>query len=79
VPSHIAKKKTGGNKGLPVVKCSCGVKIMLVPNAKIMSEAIEAHVAKHKQKVKNPKEAEAEAERIREDLIIQVLDMASEA
>lgn len=79
MPSHIAKKKIGGKKGLPVIKCSCGVEIMLVPNVKLMSEAIEAHIAKHKQKVKEPKAAEAEAERIRDDLIIQVLDKASKA
>ena len=42
-----------------------------------MSEAIEAHVETHKQKVKDPKEAEAEAERIRDDLIAQVLEKAS--
>jgi len=38
-----------------------------------MSEAIEAHVEKHKQKIKDPKAAEAEAECIRADLITQVL------
>ena len=79
VPSHIAKKKIGGDKGLPMIKCSCEAKIMLVPNVKLMSEAIEAHVEKHKQKVKDPKAAEAEAERIRDYLIMQVLDKASKA
>ncbi len=44
-----------------------------------MSEAIEAHVEEHKQKVKDPKEAEAEAECIRDDLIVKVLDKASKA
>jgi hypothetical protein len=52
-------------------------KIMLVSNAKLMSEAIESHVVTHKQKVKDPKEAEAE--RARDYLIIQVLDKASKA
>lgn len=79
VPSHISKKKIGGDKGLPVIKCTCRTEIMLVPNVKLMSEAIKAHVAKHKQKVKDPKAAEAEAERIRDDLITQVLDKASKA
>ena len=60
-----------------MVKCSCGAEILLVPNVKVMSAAIEAHVAKHIQKVKDPKAAEAEAEHIRDDLIIQVLDKAS--
>ena len=50
---------------------------MLVPNLKLMSEAIEAHIEKHEKKVKDPREAEAEAERIRTDLIVKVLDKAS--
>ena len=81
MPSHIAKKKIGGDKGLPVIRCSCGDEIMLVPNVKLMGEAIEAHVVKHLQKVKNPKEAKAKAkaECIRDDLIKQVLDLASKA
>ena len=43
-----------------------------------MNEAIEAHINEHTKKLKTPKEAEAEAERIRDDLIIQVLEKASE-
>ena len=60
-----------------MIKCSCGVEILLVPNVKVMSNAIEAHVAKHTQKAKDPKTAEAEAEHIRDHLITQVLDKAS--
>jgi hypothetical protein len=73
------KPKNGDNRGgLPVIKCpACGVDIMLVPNVKLMSEVIEAHVEKHKREIKDPKAAEAEAERIRTDLITQVLDRAS--
>ena len=62
-----------------MIKCSCGAEILLVPNVNAMSEAIEAHVEKHIQKIKDPKAAEAEAERIRDHLIIQVLDEASKA
>lgn len=77
---HGFKKKIGGEKGLPKIKCaSCGAEIMLVPNVKLMSEVIEAHVEKHKQKIKDTKAAEAEAERIRDDLITQVLKKASKA
>jgi len=43
----------------------------MVPNVKVMSEAIEAHLAVHTKKVKDQKEAEAEAERVRDDLIVQ--------
>ena len=47
---------------------------MIVPNVKLMSQAIEAHILKHKKKAKDPKEAEIEAERIRDELITQILD-----
>ena len=50
---------------------------MLVPNVKLMSEAIEVHVEKHKQKVKDPKAAQEIAECVSDDLITQVLKKAS--
>lgn len=70
--------KKVGEAGLPVIKCSCGAEILLVPNVKLMNEAIEAHILEHTKKCSTPKEAEAEAEQIRDDLIIQVLEKASE-
>ena len=76
---HIPKKKIGGKSGMSAIKCLCGGVILLVPNVKAMSEAIESHVAKHRQKVKDPKEAEAEAERIRDDLITKILEKASKS
>jgi hypothetical protein len=78
VPGRIGKREVGNDKGLPVIKCSvCGEEIMIFPNVKLMSAAIEAHVEAHKQKVKDRKAAEAEAELIRDDLIAQVLERAS--
>ena len=62
-----------------MIKCSCGAKILLVPNVKVMNVAIEAHVAKHVQKINDPKIAKVEGNRIRDDLIIQVLKKASKA
>jgi len=73
---HISKKKIASSKSLLVIKCSCGAKILLVPNVKVMGAAIEAHVAKHMQKIKDPKAAEVEGNRIRDDLIMQVLQKA---
>ncbi len=49
---------------------------MLVPNVKKMGETIENHADSHKQKVKDPEEAEAEAERVRNDLIVKILEKA---
>jgi DNA-directed RNA polymerase subunit RPC12/RpoP len=78
--SGKGNEKIGEDKGLPVIKCSvCGEKIMLVPNVKLMSEAIEAHVETHKVKVKDRKAADTEAERIRDDLIKQVLNKSAKA
>lgn len=64
---------------LPTIKCCCGAEILLVPNIKLMSQAIEAHIEEHKKKMKSHKEAEAEAERIGDDLTAKVLRKAYEA
>jgi hypothetical protein len=60
-----------------MVKCSCGKEIVLVPDIELMGEAIEAHVKEHKNKILGRKNAEAEAERTRDDLIAKVLRKAS--
>lgn len=73
-----SKKETESNVKLPVIKCFCGAKILLIPDVKLMSEAIEAHIGKsHKSKTKNPEENEAEAEKVRDYLIAQVFDKTS--
>ncbi len=60
-----------------MIKCSCGKEILLVPDVELMGEAIEAHVKEHKKKVKEAKDAEVEAERIRDFLIEKVFRKAS--
>ena len=78
MPSHIAKKKIGEDKGLPTIQCSfCGQEILLVPNVKLMSEAIEAHAIEHARKICDPTESEAEAGRVLDSLIAKVLERAS--
>lgn len=73
------RKKTPIHSKLHLIKCGrCGAEIMLVRDVKLMSDAIEAHVEMHKSKMRSSSDAEAEAEQIRDDLIRQVLDMASE-
>jgi hypothetical protein len=79
LPAYGSKEKIGSKKGLPVIKCSCGYEILLVPDVKVMSKAIDAHVEKHKQKVKDPYASNAEAERISDYLIAQVFKKASKA
>ena len=78
MPSRVSRKKKSSSANLPVIECSCGAKILLVPNVKKMGAAIEAHIIEHIKKMRNSEEAEAEAERIRGDLIVKVLDLASE-
>jgi hypothetical protein len=51
----------------------------MVPNVKAMSDAIEIHVESHIKKEKDPAKATVDAERIRNDLITQVLKKASES
>jgi hypothetical protein len=65
---------------LPVIECICGEKILLVPNVKQMSKAIEAHAEAHAKKMKGAtkKEKEAETERIRDFLTAKVLQKAGE-
>jgi hypothetical protein len=78
VPSRIAKKKIGEDKGLLTIQCYfCGQEILLVPNVKLMSEAIETHAIEHARKICDPKEAEAEAGRVLDSLIAKVLESAS--
>lgn len=71
----VRKKPTDA---LPIIRCSCGAEILLVPSVKGMSEAIEAHVQVHIRKIKRAKEAEEEAERVRDELIAKVLNKAAE-
>jgi hypothetical protein len=73
-----APDKKANETSLPVIICSCGAEILLIPNVKEMNKAIEAHIAEHTKKIMSAKEAEAEAERIRDDLIIKVLEKASQ-
>jgi hypothetical protein len=78
LPSRVSRKKKANSASLPVIECSCGAQILLVPNVKKMGAAIEAHIIEHTKKINNSKDAEAEAERVRDDLIVKVLEMASE-
>ena len=74
---YISKSKAVNKTvGLPIIKCSCGYKILLLPSVKAMSQAIEAHVATHASKIKNPSEVEMESDRVRSHLIEQVFELA---
>ncbi len=79
MPTNATKKRIVDKKGSIIIRCVCGFEIKLVPNAKVMSAAIEAHMEEHKQKVADPVASQAEAERIGDYLITQVFEGASNA
>lgn len=70
-------KKVPDTSRLPIIKCSCGAEILLVPDFKKMNEAIQAHILEHTKKIKDATDAEAETERLYSDLIIKVFEKAS--
>ncbi len=74
-----SKKVVGSKAGLTTIRCSCGFEILLVPDVKVMSEAIEAHAEKHQKKAKDVKASKADAELITDHLIAQVFKKASKA
>jgi hypothetical protein len=74
---HISENETSGNRQQPVITCSCGARILLIPNVKLMSEVIEAHVETHKLRVNDPAAAEVEGDQIRDELIAKVLERIS--
>ena len=44
------KSKSAINKkGLPTIRCVCGMRILVVPDLKAMNRAIKNHIAEHKQ------------------------------
>jgi hypothetical protein len=36
-------------KGMPTIRCLCGLRILIVPDLKAMNRAIKNHLAEHKQ------------------------------
>ena len=64
---------------LPIIKCECGAEILLLPDLKVMSHAIEVHVEEHRKRKKDDVKAATDAVRVRNNLIAQVLDKASES
>jgi hypothetical protein len=68
-------KKSRNNRGksyMALIKCECGHEILLIPDLKAMSNAVEDHVLEHLKKTD-----EDEAEAIRVNLISQILQKAT--
>jgi hypothetical protein len=71
LPNNRQDRKSAEKKIGPLLRCECGFEILLAPDLKYMSKAIEAHAAEHGKKQKDSAKAAIEAERIENDLIIQ--------
>jgi hypothetical protein len=74
LPEHNLRKEGG-----VFIRCECGFEILLVPDVKMMSRAIEAHAALHGEWEKDPAKATSEKQRIEADLIAKTLKAAAAA
>jgi hypothetical protein len=70
------KKKLRFQGRKDTIRCECGEEILILPDVKATSEAIEGHIVLHLEGVKGPICKPAEAERLRDSLIIQALRIA---
>jgi hypothetical protein len=61
------------------VRCVCGDELLLLPDLKEMGKAIEDHVDLHLQSLKAPSCTPAEAERLKDMLIAQVLTKTAQS
>jgi hypothetical protein len=60
------------------VRCECGDELLLLHDLKEMGSAIEDHVDMHLQGLKAPSCTPAEAERLKNMLIAQIITIASQ-
>lgn len=75
--SHENETPQSPRAGLTVIRCKCGAEILLLPDLKAMTTAIETHVRIHGRREKDPFKAASEAERVRDELIVQIFRKAS--
>ena len=66
-------------KAMMKVRCECGAEILLLPDVKEMSKAVEVHVALHLEGVIGQPCTEEEADRLRDALIIEIFRLAGES
>ena len=71
------KKQQKKKKTNSFIICECGFAILLIPDSKAMSKAIEDHALEHAKKEKDIAKAAFEEERIQNLLIAQTLDKAA--
>jgi hypothetical protein len=59
---------------LPIVQCTCGFKLLFLPDAEVMGQAIEKHTLEHKKKYHLTDE---ETENLELHLIAQTIELAA--
>jgi len=64
------QNKDSNSHHLQVITCVCGYEIFILPNVKIMSQAIEKHVLEHK----NKGATDSEVDKIEFELIAQLFE-----
>jgi len=74
-PSKKEATLRNATGSLPVIHCTCGEAILVVPDIKAMDKAIENHITVHNSK--KPKEKFDETRRLREFLVEQVLSVVA--
>jgi hypothetical protein len=72
LPNKHTIENLQSSKNLPTIKCECGKEILLIPDLKAMSKAIETHAFEHG-KNKNLEKTASEVEHILDFLTMQVL------
>lgn len=65
-------------KRFPIIKCSCGVEFLLLPDIKEMSFVVRKHAQLHSENAKNALEAERVYSEIEDFLTSQILRKASQ-
>jgi hypothetical protein len=59
------------------IRCTCGARILLLPDLKAMDRAIESHVAKHQKREKLTPGRSSELDLVRKLLAEQVIEKSS--
>jgi hypothetical protein len=44
----IKSKSTKHQKGMPTIRCVCGLRILIIPDLQAMNRAIKKHLVEHK-------------------------------
>jgi hypothetical protein len=65
--------KSFGKRKMPIIKCSCGTEILVVPDIKAMDRAISRHVAEHNEKAGNSTEKKLDNKKKADYLIRKLL------